>query len=55
MKNNEKLKLKKNIALNVPMAPDFMEKIANAAKNMHIGKAAFARIAMDEKMKRELA
>lgn len=51
----KKLKLKKITALNVPMDDQFMERINDAAKKMHIGKAAYARIAIEEKMQKDKA
>lgn len=53
-KKNEKLKPKKQIALNVPMDEDFMKRIAFFAHKMHVSKAAYARIAIEEKMQKEL-
>jgi len=50
---DKKLKPKKIIALNVPMDDLFMNRIAQAAKKMHIGKAAYARIAIEEKMQKD--
>lgn len=53
-KKEKKLKPKKQIALNVPMDEDFMKRIAFSAHRMHVGKAAYARMAIEEKMQKEL-
>lgn len=52
-KKDKKLKLKKQIALNVPMDEELMTRIAKAAHKIHVGKAAFARMAIEEKMQKE--
>lgn len=52
-KKEKKLKPKKIIALNVPMDEIFMSRINDYSKKMHIGKAAYARIAIEEKMQKE--
>jgi hypothetical protein len=49
-KSNEK---KKVIALNVPMDQEFMNRIELAAKKMHVGKAAYTRMAIEEKLQRD--
>lgn len=52
IKKEKKLVPKKIIALNVPMDEIFMSRINDSSKKMHIGKAAYARIAIEEKMQR---
>lgn len=50
---NKKLNPKKQIALNVPMDEVFMNRIAEASRKIHVGKAAYARMAIEEKMQKE--
>lgn len=52
-KKEKKLKPKKIVALNVPMDEIFMSRINDFSKKMHIGKAGYARIAIEEKMQKE--
>lgn len=48
--NSEK---KKQLALNVPMNEELMKRVEKAASGMHVGKAAYARIALEEKLRRD--
>lgn len=52
-KKNSKLQPKKQIALNVPMDEEFMKRIAVSSHKMHVGKAAYARMAIEEKMQKD--
>lgn len=51
--NNNDTPSKKAIALNVPMEKDLMERILAASKKIHIGKAAYARMAIEEKLQKD--
>ncbi len=46
-------KKKKQLALNVPMTEDLMNRVEKASSGMHIGKAAYVRIALEEKLRRD--
>jgi hypothetical protein len=52
-KTNPKIKPEKPVALNVPMDAEFMDRIQDAAKKMHVGKAAYARMALEEKLQKD--
>lgn len=48
-------KKKKQLALNVPMTEELMNRVEKASSGMHVGKAAYARIALEEKLRRDEA
>lgn len=52
-KNSDKKS--KQLALNVPMTGELMDRVEKAAKSMHVGKAAYARIALEEKLRKDEA
>lgn len=54
MENNSEKK-KKQLALNVPMTEDLMSRVEKASSGMHVGKAAYARIALEEKLRKDEA
>ena len=53
MENNKTSSKKKQLALNVPMDEALMKRVEKASKGMHVGKAAYARIALEEKLRKD--